>query len=67
MIVTIAYCCDSEHRLEGQKFKGRISFWTLRPRDIGGGGVIRPTEKSWELKTNLTLPGALIPFSRLII
>jgi len=24
--------------LEGRKFKGRFSFWTLRPTEIGRGG-----------------------------
>jgi hypothetical protein len=28
--------------LEGRKFKSRIAFWTLRPKEIGGGGI-RPT------------------------
>jgi len=28
---------------EGQKFKSRISFWTLRPTEMRGR-VIRPTE-----------------------
>jgi len=32
---------------EGRKFESRISFWTLRPTEIGGGGVISPTEKKW--------------------